>query len=400
MSTPQDFEGHISRLFSYGFRPLFLCTVLSAIFFMVWWIGIVQGLLPAPDSRLSPFVWHGHEMLFGVVGSAIGGFLMTAVANWTRRPPVRGLLLACLVFCWLLARLVIAFDFGLPRLLLALLDSSYLLMLTVLMGREVLAAKNFRNAKIVLVLAILTCLNLTFHVDGVTGWQIGSAQLSLRATLILVCILISIIGGRIIPAFTGNWLRARYGPSTALPAPFGKVDIAAISLTVILALAWTILPFEMVTGYIALIAGVLQLLRQARWQPLKTWPDPLVLVLHTGYAWLGIGFILLGISIIGGQLPSSAGIHALGVGGMAGLILAVSSRAALGHTNRPLVAGGVVSAAFVMINLAALARVLASITGSELLSTAAFLWVVAFILFGIRYAPILLGPSRSSGAIR
>jgi uncharacterized protein involved in response to NO len=140
----------------------------------------------------------------------------------------------------------------------------------------------------------------------------------------------------------------------------------------------------------------------ARWQGHRTWPDPLVIVLHVGYAWLGTGLILLGISILGGTLgvtvAASAGLHALGIGAMAGLILAVSSRAAMGHTNRPLKAGPVLSIVFLLINVAALARVLASIIGTDLLSLAAILWLMAFVLFGIRLAPILLGPVKSNHA--
>lgn len=388
-------EVHLSRLFSYGFRPLFLCTCAGALFFIGWWIGIVQGFLPPPDSPISALAWHGHEMLFGFVGSAIGGFLLTAVANWTRRPPVQGVALAILLASWLSARVVITYDLGLSAAMVMIIDAGYWILLTLLMGREVLAARNYRNLRIVAILAVFTLLNFIFHFDRVFGFELGSEQAATRATMILVCVLISVIGGRIIPAFTGNWLRMRHGPGTKMPAAFGVVDQAAIGLTIATGLAWTLFPLHLASGLLALLTGIVQLVRMARWMPHLTWPDPLVVVLHVGYAWLGIGLLLLGFSILGAAIPVSSGLHALGVGAMAGLILAVSSRAAMGHTNRPLKAGSMLSIVFLLINLAALARVIASITGTDLLSIAAILWILAFLVFGIRLGPILLGPAKS-----
>ena len=152
-------------------------------------------------------------------------------------------------------------------------------------------------------------------------------------------------------------------------------------------------PLHWLTGCIAVATGMLQLSRQLRWQPARTWKDPLVIVLHVGYAWIGVGFLLLGISILTSVMPTSAGIHSIGIGAIAGLILAVSSRAALGHTNRPLRAGALASAAFLLINFAALVRVITSALGLDLIVPAASLWLLAFTLFSIRFAPILIGPS-------
>ena len=386
-------EGLVARLFSYGFRPLFLCTVLSALMVIGWWIAFIEGILPPPNSFLHPVAWHSHEMVFGFAGSAIGGFLLTAVANWTKRPPVHGFQLGTLVVCWILARIVVAYDLGLNPIALMVIDSSYFILLTLLMGREVIVAGNQRNLVIVGILLVFTLLNVTFHLDGIWDLQIDTQQFSIRAMLIVVCIMMSVIGGRIIPAFTGNWLRKTYGMDTPLPVPQNRFDTIVIGATICLAVTWMALPGHWLTGCVAVTAGVLQLLRQLRWQPLRTFKDPLVVVLHVGYAWIGFGFLLLGVGILTAGIPASAGIHSIGIGAMAGLILAVSSRAALGHTNRPLRAGVLASAAFLLINLAALVRVVASIFGLDLLVPAAILWLLAFGLFSLRYAPILIGPS-------
>jgi uncharacterized protein involved in response to NO len=378
----QDAEQYLRRLFSFGFRPLFLCMVLSALILIAWWIGFVAGYLPAPRSGSDLLSWHAHEMLFGFVGAAVGGFLLTAVANWTGRAPVQGLPLLALVTCWLAARVFAAVDMGLPTGLHIVVDISYWCLLSALMAREVIAARNYRNLKIAVILALFALLNLGYHFYP---------QHAIRATSLLVCILISVIGGRIIPAFTGNWLRHRHGPQQELPPAFNRFDLIVIIAMVVVAIGWTFYPAAAATGIAALVTGLLQLVRLVRWKGHLTWVEPLVLMLHVGYGWLGIGLLLMGVSILTGIYPTSAGIHGLTIGAMAGLIIAVSSRAAFGHTDRPLVSGGLLSAAFVLINLAAIARIVAAFE-TGLLFVSGLLWLASFLLYAIRFVPILLGP--------
>jgi uncharacterized protein involved in response to NO len=292
----------------------------------------------------------------------------------------------------MLARLVLAYDLRLAPWLLMLIDASYWLLLTALMAREVISVRNFRNLKIVGILLVFSCMVLLFHLDEVLGIRLGSQALSIRATIFLVCIMISVIGGRIIPAFTGNWLRARFGPDNTLPKPFDRFDVTATVATVLAGTAFVIWPERAVTGALLVVAGLLQLGRVTRWQGHRTLCEPLVLVLHVGYAWLGFGILLLGTSQFGGITSPSAGIHALGVGAMAGLIVAVSSRAAMGHTNRPLASDKLLSTAFLLINLAALARVVASSLNMSFLLAAGILWLLAFVAFAIKIGPILVGP--------
>jgi uncharacterized protein involved in response to NO len=212
----------------------------------------------------------------------------------------------------------------------------------------------------------------------------------------LVCVLITLIGGRITPAFTRNWLQRQRPQEKGLPPPFNRWDQAAAAATLLLAVAWIIAPTQLPTALLALLAGTLQLIRVARWCGLKVVAEPLLLALHLGYAWLGVGFLLLGLSILTPAIPTSAGVHALALGAMAGLILAVAARAALGHTNRPLQSGRLMNTVFVLIHLAALLRVLAALSDHWLrllLDGAAAAWLVAFILFCVRYVPILLLPA-------
>lgn len=392
MNDQSGLESHVSRLFSYGFRPLFLCMIVAALFLVPWWIAVMKGVAPPASTGLSVLAWHGHEMLFGFVGAAIGGFLLTAVSNWTGRPPVSGVPLGILIACWILGRLVSFQHPGLPDGVVMLVDASYFALLTILMGREVWLGRNIRNLKIVGILAVFTLLNLLFHVDAVLGTSWGVDQVSIRGAFLVVVILITVIAGRIVPAFTGNWLRRRHGPDTAVPPGFGRIDFAVVVATVVTALAWSLWPANPITGYVAIVTGCLHLLRLARWMPHRALPDPLLIVLHVGYAWLGIGLALLGLGILVDAIAPSAGVHAIGVGAMAGLILAVSSRAALGHTNRPLAAGPLLSLAYILINLAAIVRVMVNIAGLDLLIVAGALWVLAFLLFAFKFAPVLLGP--------
>ena len=404
MATSLIFEKQpktrIELIFSNGFRPLFICTALSAMVLLLWWIAYLYGYVPSPSSPFTPLAWHSHEMLFAFIGSAIGGFLLAAVAKWSNRAPVSGVPLILLVSCWVAGRIAISFGAGVSPVLILVADSSYWLLLTLLVGREILISRNYRNLKVVLVLSLFTLLNSLFHLNSFTSPAIAIPELQgyiSRAALMLVCLLISLIGGRIIPAFTGNWLKqqqrqASHKAPLSLPTPFGTADIAAVIATVLLALCWTLYPEAKVTAVIAVIASMLQIFRLARWRSLATLKEPMLLSLHIGYAWIGIGFLIMAISIFSSTVPASTAIHALSVGAMAGLILSVAARAALGHTNRLLKAGKLMTAAFIVINLAALTRILASLFPS-CLALAAGLWLLAFLLFALRYLPILLSPA-------
>jgi uncharacterized protein involved in response to NO len=377
-------------LLSFAFRPLFLLLVIQALVHIPVWYLMWQGYL-AVDWPVNPALWHGHEMLNGFAGAAIGGFLLTAVATWTGRKAVSGWPLILLCLFWIVARgsLIV------PQLA-ATASIAYWLGLLLLMAREVLLAGNQRNYKVVLILLLFLLLELAFQYAFLSraDWLREIVWIQLW----LIVLLINLIGGRIIPAFTRNWLK-RHRPSLTdkqLPRPFGKVDLVA-SLTLpgfaILSLIQVSEPLLVAS---ALIAAFFQIWRLLRWQGFRTFADPLVWMMHLAYAWIPLG-ILLFAGGLKGMLPVSMGIHALGIGTVASMIVSVASRAALGHTNRPLIAHPLLTLSIVLISLAALLRILASSSSSSmLLSAATVIWSVAFAAFAIRYLPILLFPAKGN----
>jgi uncharacterized protein involved in response to NO len=377
-------------LLSFAFRPLFLLLVIQALVHIPVWYLMWQGYL-AVDWPVNPALWHGHEMLNGFAGAAIGGFLLTAVATWTGRKAVSGWPLILLCLFWIVARgsLIV------PQLA-ATASIAFWLGLLLLMAREVLLAGNQRNYKVVLILLLFLLLELAFQYAFLSraDWLREIVWIQLW----LIVLLINLIGGRIIPAFTRNWLK-RHRPSLTdkqLPRPFGKVDLVA-SLTLpgfaILSLIQVSEPLLVAS---ALIAAFFQIWRLLRWQGFRTFADPLVWMMHLAYAWIPLG-ILLFAGGLKGMLPVSMGIHALGIGTVASMIVSVASRAALGHTNRPLIAHPLLTLSIVLISLAALLRILASSSStSMLLSAATVIWSVAFAAFAIRYLPILLFPAKGN----
>lgn len=379
---------------SYAFRPLFLLVVIQALIQIPLWYLIWNNHLTL-DWQFNPVYWHGHEMLAGFAGAAIAGFLLTAVATWTGREPVRGwpLLLLCLV--WLLARL----GFSLP-LTAALAGILYWLVLLVLMAREVLSSGNRRNYKILLVILIFMLLESGFQWSLLN--QSDAARQFLWAQLWLVILMINLIGGRIIPAFTRNWLR-RSKPSLSekqLPASFAKTDIVATVALAVFALA-TLFPVDALLLFaFGLFTSFMQLWRLSRWQGIRTFNDPLVWMLHLAYGWIPLGVLIFSLGQLG-WLPVSAGIHALAIGTVASMIVSVASRAALGHTSRPLIAHPLLVGCIVLLSLAALSRIVAAISSLPVFMSAATLfWTAGFICFAVPYLSILLLPAPEDQAQR
>ena len=373
-----------------GFRPFFLGGAVWALVVVVLWVCSLSGALTLPTG-FEPLAWHRHEMLFGYLGAVIAGFLMTAIPNWTGRLPLAGAPLAGLAGLWLAARLAVLFSSATGPLIAAILDAGFLVVLVAVCAREVFAAKN-RNVPIVLVVLLFAIANAVDHAqaigaavpDGI-GWRGGFS---------LVLILISLIGGRIIPSFTRNWL-VKQKRMSALPGQPGIYDKATIAITALALLAWTIVPNTVWTGALLVIAGVAQLVRLARWQGIRTASDPLVFILHVGYVWLPIGLLLLGASHFTTTILPTMGLHALAAGAMATMTLAVMTRATLGHTGRELRADGWTTAIYVLVTLGALLRVAAPVIPFDymhLIECAGALWGAAFLLFVGVYGPKLLGP--------
>ena len=372
-----------------GFRPFFLGAGVWGALAITIWLGAL-GVGAARIGALDPLGWHRHEMLFGFVGAAIGGFALTAVPNWTGRLPIAGAPLGALALWWLAARVLILAAPDLPLVLLAAIDGGFYLGLAALLLREILQAKN-RNIPVAIVIGLFGLADLADY-GGAAGWV--GFNVGARSAIALAVTLVSLIGGRIVPSFTRNWMqRERIG--CPLPTQPTRFDAAVVIATAIALAAWAFAGSPVLTGIALAAAAILQIARLARWRGWCTFAEPIVLVLHLGYLWIPIGLFLLSAASLGLPLPQSAGIHALTVGALAGMILAVMTRATLGHTGHALHADMVTRVSYLALHLGAAARVLAALLPEVYLSLiyiAGGLWIAAFALFSARYAPLLTRP--------
>lgn len=381
---------------TYAFRPMFLAAGNWAIVAIAVWLPMFLGYIQVP-TRFDPLAWHIHEMLFGFVMAAVAGFLLTAIPNWTGRLPVRGSGLALLAGLWLLGRIACLISADLPAWLAIAADLSFPVTLLAVAAREIIVGRNWRNLPMTAPLLVFVIADLLMHFESIglavpsgLGWRLGMA-----APLLLI----SVVGGRIIPSFTRNWLAKRKG--ARLPAAHGIVDKAAIASLGAGLLLWAVLPDFLWSGVILMIAAIVNAWRLARWVGFSTWPEPLLFILHVGYAWLTIGTALLGLSILGAGVPVASAIHALTAGTVATMILAVMPRVTLGHTGRDLTANRATIAIFLLINTAAITRVCASWHPEAMMTFLAIsgvCWIAAFGLFEIVYGPMLLTrqPARSA----
>jgi len=329
-------------------------------------------------------------MLFGFVGAVVSGFLLTAIPNWTGRLPIAGKPLLSLFGLWAAARLAVLFSSLVGFWPAAFLDVGLFVSLALLAAREVIASGN-RNVPIV---GLVFAFGLADAADYAGAAGLLPADIGWRAAIALLIVMISVIGGRIIPSFTRNWMMKR-GASARLPTQPQALDLLVIASTAIALLFWLIFPENWLTGVILMLAAAAQTLRLSRWSGHRTANDPLVLVLHLGYLWIPIGLLLLGLSVAGTNIPQSAGVHALTAGAMTTMILAVMTRASLGHTARNLKAAPMTIAAYVCVTIGAVIRVAASVGAGPyamMLDAAGLFWGAALLLFLIVYRPILWSP--------
>jgi uncharacterized protein involved in response to NO len=384
LSRRRDYAG--PALFSYGFRPFFLGAAIWAAVSVFVWLPVFVGEVAPPPTHLGPLDWHIHEMLYGYVAATVTGFLLTAIPNWTGRLPVNGTPLAALVLLWLAGRIAMAISAKIGATVAVFIDVSFLAVLFAVAAREIVAGKNWRNLRVLVVIGVFIAGNIVFHLEVL---YFGVANYGVRIAIAAVVALISLIGGRIVPSFTGNWL-TRNNPGR-MPAPFSRFDMASLGLTVLALLFWIADPGHAVTGVAMLTAGVLQLARLSRWAGDRTLRDRLVLVLHVGYAFIPAGFLLIGASALLTSVPPSAGIHAWTAGGIGLMTLAVMTRASLGHTGHALAASVATQVIYACAFLAAVLRIVAAFNGDiVLLHLAVAAWVAAFGGFALAYGPMLI----------
>lgn len=373
-------------LFSYGFRPLFLAAGLFAVLVVPLWMMVWSGHATL-SGPFSPVDWHIHEMLFGYTSAVIAGFLFTAIPNWTGRMPTRGWPLIVLTALWLAGRVAVAGAMGLGPIAVMLVDCGFMVGIGVMITTEIVAGRNWSNLKVVMPVLLYLAANVTFHLEVIAQ---GNAEIGRRLGFSMVALLVLLIGGRIIPSFTRNWLVKRGPELGQLPVPFNRFDAASLAFTLLMLLIWVALPESRLAGWGLLLAAAVQFLRLMRWRGWRVGSSPLLLMLHLAFAFLPIGLFAVGLAALG-ILPVATGLHLLGIGGFGGMTLAVMMRASLGHTGRPLEAGRALTLAFACVALATLVRVAVPTTGG--LWIAAALWTVGFGLFVWRFAPILSLPN-------
>jgi uncharacterized protein involved in response to NO len=382
----RDYRG--PALFSFGFRPFFLFAALWAAATIPLWIAALllgSGALATLVTR----DWHVHEQLFGYTGAVIVGYLTVAGANWTGRFPVAGRPIAGLLALWLAGRAAMLASAVWPAL--ATVDASFLILFALALWREQLAARNWRSVAPCIVLSLLACADVLFHLAPF--WS-QLAAVSERMAIALVAFLIAMVGGRLVPSFTRNWMAQR--KLKPEPPPYDRLDLAGVALAAAALLAWVLLPTSRLSGALLLLAGAAALVRLLRWRGWTALSEPMVWILHAGYAWLALGLALLGLSIVmPGQMPVTAAIHALTAGAIGVMTLAVMTRTSRSHTGRAREADAVTVAIYLLINGAAALRVAASLWMArqfELLTLAAAGWTLAFGLFVLGYGPMLSRP--------
>ncbi len=386
MATMQKLRNYSGpALLSHGFRPFFLFAAAYAGAAVPLWLAMFSGHLSLPTA-FAPRDWHVHEMLFGYVSAVVAGFLLTAIPNWTGRLPIQGAPLAVLFGSWVAGRAATSFSDAIGWQAALAIDAAFLVLLAAAAAREIVAGRKWNNLKVVAIVSSLAVANVAFHIEAhVTGL----AEYSTRAGIALVVTLVCVIGGRIVPSFTRNWL-ARRAPGR-LPVPFDRFDAVAMVAGVCAMAAWVIAPFGRPTSAALAIGGLLHLIRLVRWAGERTFSDRLVLILHVAYAFVPVGFFLSALSAVDLVAPG-AGVHAWTGGAIGSMTLAVMTRASLGHTGQALKASVLVQAVYAAIVVAALTRVCAALEPGHsvpLLTVSGVAWTFAFFGFAVAYAPLL-----------
>jgi uncharacterized protein involved in response to NO len=385
-------------VFSFGFRPFFLGGAVWAALAMLMWIGLLTGRITVPTA-FDPISWHAHEFLFGYLGAVIAGFMMTAVPNWTGRMPIVGWPLVGLFAVWIIGRLAVGCSQMIPSVVVALADLGFLILLAGAMAREVIAGKNWRNLIVVSLLGVFILANGIFHWEAARG-GVAAHGYGLRLGVGTAIVLIAVIGGRIVPSFTRNWL-AKQGAKRLPVPPMQPLDRIAILGLVAALLLWIIWPFAWTTSVALLVAGTLHLIRLSRWCGLHTGREPLVLVLHVAYLFIPLGALTQGVAGLWPNMMIGAPALHIWMAGAAGLMtLAVMTRATLGHTGQPLTANTATLALYLCLLAAVVLRVAAGflpIWSASLHAISGLCWIAAFGGFGLVYGPLLLRRTASAG---
>ena len=377
--------------FSFGFRPFFLCGAVVAGVLPFATALVFSGAISL-DKPVDIVAWHGHEMIYGYLGAVVAGFVLTAVPNWTGRLPMMGAPLMALFVLWLAGRVVMIAAPG--AWAAAIVDGGFLLVMDLVLWREVLAGRNWRNLPVCVLIGLFAAGNIVWHGEVLTG---AGGALGLRWGAAVIAVLLGLIGGRVTPSFTRNWLAKSGGQP--IDAAFGLIDKAAVGGGVLAMTAWVAAPAFSGTGALLATAAALHFARLVRWGGWRTRHEPLVFILHAGYFWLALAFVFLGVSVFDQAFVTrSTAMHALTAGAAGVMTLAVMTRATLGHTGRTLTADRATLGIYALVNLGAVLRLAAPFLShyySTIISAAGAVWGAAFLLFVIVYGRYLTSPRKS-----
>jgi len=384
MSTHSSNRSSWPAILGYGFRPFFLLAGIYAATAIPLWLVSLLGH-GSHRSPLPPLAWHAHEMLFGFIAAAIAGFLLTAVPSWTGQRGYASAPLLGLTILWMAGRLVTSLPLGLPALTIALIDLAFIPVLALTILPALIRSNNLRNSVFITMLAALFAANLHFHLAGAT--RVDPLLLGTNVILLMV----AMVGGRILPAFTSSGLKQQ-GLDVRIRR-YPPLDIAALTATLAVIVIDVFFQGTTLAAVAATLAAALLALRLARWQGHRSFHDPIIWVLHIAYAWLPVGLALKAAWLFGAPIPDTSWLHALTTGAFSTMILGVMSRVALGHTGRELVAPRLIVIAYYLITTAALLRVCGPILYPQAwqfwMIASGLSWSSAFVLFVFVYAPIL-----------
>jgi uncharacterized protein involved in response to NO len=378
-----------NRLFALGFRPFYLLAAGFAVLSVALWLFSHAGLLRYGSYLQGTFL-HSHEMVFGFAVAVIAGFLLTAVRNWTGLPTPTGAALALLAAVWLAGRVLIVTG---PPFLAVVVDILFVPVLAVIVARPILKSRNRRNYKIIVLLMLIACCNVFYHLAALGPMPAWLAYTTIIVALDLITLLYAVVAGRVIPAFTRNAIPGSNPTSAAW------IEIAAFGSLILIIVTkissdWYNVP-ALLPNVLVIVAAVAHTFRLAFWQPYRTVGNPLLWMLPVAYSWLPLALFLRVLAQYA-MVAQSTWIHALTIGGISSMMLAMMMRSALGHTGRALKASGTDMAAFLLLQLAAILRVLADLltvdAARAIIVASGILWVLAFGVFLLRYLPMLTKP--------
>lgn len=385
MSAPSERSALDHPFWGRGFRPFFMAGSLYAIFSILIWTGFYAGHVAPPAIFADPVTWHAHEMIYGFVMAIVAGFLLTAVANWTGGAPVRQIQLIVLCGLWLAGRVVMNVG-GLPAWALFAGELSFIPALALSLSLPLLKSWNTRNFIFLGLLTVLLICDIAFLST--------QSRMPLYIALLLVLMMISLIGGRVIPSFTVAALRQK-GLNVRIHDQYTLDKIALLSLAAVAGALLFSGPASIVFAAACFISALIHFLRMRRYHTVLAFKDPMLWILHLGYGWLGAGLLLAGLSVFGiGIFP--AALHAITVGSIGSMTLGMMCRVTLGHTGRNLAATRLTTFSFLLMQLAAVLRVFGPIILPEHYTVwviaSGLLWSGCFALYFMAYAPMLWLP--------